>query len=105
QAEDGIRDPLVTGVQTCALPIWRGPCPREVLRGVPREGARVRRSERRKGGRIREPPRDGERVHLPVLLRSEGPDQGVRPLKGGRSEERRVGTERSGECRREDERE
>src|SRR5438105_11140418 len=24
QAEDGIRDPLVTGVQTCALPISRG---------------------------------------------------------------------------------
>src|SRR2546425_5268797 len=24
QAEDGIRDKLVTGVQTCALPIWRG---------------------------------------------------------------------------------
>src|SRR6266536_3810434 len=24
QAEDGIRDPLVTGVQTCALPIWLG---------------------------------------------------------------------------------
>src|SRR5207247_4337183 len=24
QAEDGIRDPLVTGVQTCALPIWAG---------------------------------------------------------------------------------
>src|SRR5215207_7707500 len=24
QAEDGIRDPLVTGVQTCALPICRG---------------------------------------------------------------------------------
>src|SRR5207247_7470475 len=23
QAEDGIRDPLVTGVQTCALPIYR----------------------------------------------------------------------------------
>ena len=22
QAEDGIRDDLVTGVQTCALPIW-----------------------------------------------------------------------------------
>src|SRR5207247_7498158 len=22
RAEDGIRDPLVTGVQTCALPIW-----------------------------------------------------------------------------------
>src|SRR5438105_5856709 len=25
QAEDGIRDPLVTGVQTCALPISSGP--------------------------------------------------------------------------------
>src|SRR5256885_3107321 len=24
QAEDGIRDYKVTGVQTCALPIWRG---------------------------------------------------------------------------------
>src|SRR5690348_17731565 len=24
QAEDGIRDGRVTGVQTCALPIWRG---------------------------------------------------------------------------------
>ena len=24
QAEDGIRDDLVTGVQTCALPIWTG---------------------------------------------------------------------------------
>src|SRR5215469_18479573 len=24
QAEDGIRDLYVTGVQTCALPIWRG---------------------------------------------------------------------------------
>ena len=23
QAEDGIRDRLVTGVQTCALPIWK----------------------------------------------------------------------------------
>src|SRR5207244_7708355 len=25
QAEDGIRDDLVTGVQTCALPIWMQP--------------------------------------------------------------------------------
>src|SRR5207253_5459592 len=28
QAEDGIRDGHVTGVQTCALPIWM-PCPRQ----------------------------------------------------------------------------
>src|SRR5438105_13906988 len=27
QAEDGIRDPLVTGVQTCALPIYGRPAP------------------------------------------------------------------------------
>src|SRR5439155_25340563 len=27
QAEDGIRDGHVTGVQTCALPIWRSPTP------------------------------------------------------------------------------
>src|SRR5690349_13938518 len=26
QAEDGIRDLYVTGVQTCALPIWPGTC-------------------------------------------------------------------------------
>src|SRR5207244_6731215 len=26
QAEDGIRDDLVTGVQTCALPIWAERC-------------------------------------------------------------------------------
>src|SRR5207247_3401813 len=35
QAEDGIRDPLVTGVQTCALPIYRGlrsPVPARRLR-------------------------------------------------------------------------
>src|SRR5688500_20187149 len=32
QAEDGIRDYKVTGVQTCALPIWLGaPDPRSVM--------------------------------------------------------------------------
>src|SRR5207244_5529954 len=31
QAEDGIRDDLVTGVQTCALPIW-GPRPSSAAR-------------------------------------------------------------------------
>src|SRR5207244_6411989 len=34
QAEDGIRDDLVTGVQTCALPISR-------RRSIPRSGAAV----------------------------------------------------------------
>src|SRR5438105_3350513 len=59
QAEDGIRDPLVTGVQTCALPIYSEsrcwpPCP-----GT-RSGSRCwRRSPRpsRSSGRIRPPSR------------------------------------------------
>src|SRR5216683_6728919 len=35
QAEDGIRDLIVTGVQTCALPIWR----RSTARGWPTSSA------------------------------------------------------------------
>src|SRR5258708_2157232 len=42
QAEDGIRDDLVTGVQTCALPIFlRGARKREVALHVPRARVRV----------------------------------------------------------------
>src|SRR5947208_6871431 len=47
QAEDGIRDDLVTGVQTCALPISGGHTERRsrpVRRGVP-HGARRARSQ------------------------------------------------------------
>src|SRR5207247_4646863 len=36
QAEDGIRDPLVTGVQTCAIPISRNPGVRELPGREPR---------------------------------------------------------------------
>src|SRR6266481_7322593 len=36
QAEDGIRDGTVTGVQTCALPIWVEPESELAIRGVPR---------------------------------------------------------------------
>src|SRR3712207_7715743 len=71
QAEDGIRDIGVTGVQTCALPIWRRtrrrpPQPREASRarggapvGQPEqattgkgsgEGRRRRGPRRRRGG-------------------------------------------------------
>src|SRR5256886_2198707 len=48
QAEDGIRDLTVTGVQTCALPIWR-----EGHEPDPRR-SRSRRRPRREGGRRRE---------------------------------------------------
>src|SRR5438876_10792614 len=36
QAEDGIRDGRVTGVQTCALPIWKRKSYPEYLRDVSR---------------------------------------------------------------------
>src|SRR5215204_7387612 len=39
QAEDGIRDHCVTGVQTCALPIWGGGRSRLLRRGVVVRGA------------------------------------------------------------------
>src|SRR5207247_6530866 len=42
QAEDGIRDPLVTGVQTCALPICRPPSPRREARRRAPTPCRVR---------------------------------------------------------------
>src|SRR5207237_5313916 len=53
QAEDGIRDSSVTGVQTCALPIsvrrrfwqsksrWRRLCQNRLRTGVPRRAARL----------------------------------------------------------------
>src|SRR6266496_5947477 len=51
QAEDGIRDLYVTGVQTCALPIWRAP---PEVRGQPVEPVqdRERGVEQRVGGVI-----------------------------------------------------
>src|SRR2546423_10042592 len=67
QAEDGIRDKLVTGVQTCALPIF--------ARGV-------HRARRLHGGSAEEvlPPRARTRGAPPLRLLP-------------RSEERRVGKE------------
>src|SRR5687767_16010013 len=74
QAEDGIRDKLVTGVQTCALPIW--PLFHS-LRGTRGAGNR-RRDERRvhRGSPARRLRGGGRERDLPQ-----------------RSEERRVGKE------------
>src|SRR6266481_9198073 len=42
QAEDGIRDGTVTGVQTCALPIWSpSPCASACRRPAPCSRARA----------------------------------------------------------------
>src|SRR6266536_3207697 len=52
QAEDGIRDPLVTGVQTCALPIWAARAWRWT-RTRRRRSARDARRRRRRAAPLR----------------------------------------------------
>src|SRR5687767_10087732 len=69
QAEDGIRDKLVTGVQTCALPISLED---EVARGAGREGEVLEADGFRKGG-VSEPRERGDvevEEPLPEGLRS-----------------------------------
>src|SRR5690349_23996952 len=67
QAEDGIRDLYVTGVQTCALPIYRKRHGQELLLGRARQAVR---------GAVPTPDRREVIVHIVF-----------------RSEERRVGKE------------
>src|SRR2546428_3817136 len=55
QAEDGIRDLIVTGVQTCALPISRGPAAR-----LPARVADTASAARAARSRSRLPRSDGE---------------------------------------------
>src|SRR5688572_31564094 len=77
QAEDGIRDLTVTGIQTCALPI----CPRaDDHRRRTADPARGRAGMARAGT-----PRAGVARRLPAGLRGGVP--------ADRSEERRVGKE------------
>src|SRR5438105_10662293 len=70
QAEDGIRDPLVTGVQTCALPICT------VSSAEPRNG-----------------PQEAVMVVVPKLSPALARPLGEMPATPVRSEERRVGKE------------
>src|SRR3989449_6304619 len=82
QAEDGIRDVAVTGVQTCALPIWRGRTPV----GTARDPLTVDPAWRHGVTGAR----PGYRCHHgPGLLLL----QKVPRASDGRSEERRVGKE------------
>src|SRR6266446_997540 len=61
QAEDGMRDYKVTGVQTCALPIWQALDEAAVepasglytMRGLERRAREVRSEERRVGKECR----------------------------------------------------
>src|SRR5205823_9524508 len=91
--EDGIRDKLVTGVQTCALPIWqrRSVAPRAGERGVALE-ERLRDHQRVGAAHQLASPRLGnDRIILPDLVTS--PVVGVvsETYTPHRSEERRVG--------------
>src|SRR5207247_5940241 len=85
QAEDGIRDPLVTGVQTCALPISEAPTPPDRI-PAPGRSLRSGRSNERHLRDSRGPPPAQRRRTAPARVRA-GP--GPPP----RSEERRVGKE------------
>src|SRR5438034_7349447 len=86
QAEDGIRDHCVTGVQTCALPISLGrlPCAAGVVSRRPLRGAATPRGRRRselRPGRAVPPPRSGARVfaRLPAHRARAGPGRARRP--------------------------
>src|SRR5439155_7938028 len=76
QAEDGIRDGHVTGVQTCALPIWLSILSGEAIclpvggsassppwrwRAAGPEHPRVARLNKRRHNRLRDPPISEER--------------------------------------------
>src|SRR5256885_3570346 len=82
QAEDGIRDYKVTGVQTCALPI----CPRLRIRGRAVGGGAP---DPRRGSGAREAVEDGGRLER----RRRGGPAAPRTDLNRRSEERRVGKE------------
>src|SRR5262249_56594167 len=69
QEEDGIRDWSVTGVQTCALPIFARPCNRNWTRRTDCTGGQTSAGWRRKRSAIRswrrsEERRRGKRVDL-----------------------------------------
>src|SRR5437867_7684446 len=84
QAEDGIRDRTVTGVQTCALPIWTRTCRR---RRRPHAAARARRMV----GGSSSLSLVGARSEGGVQPRSEPVEEGGIDRVRERSEERRVG--------------
>src|SRR5262249_59459229 len=96
EAEDGIRDWSVTGVQTCALPIlpFQRRRPQPLL--LPDGEVAVLEVGRGQGGRLVAAEGAVERPQLPGDD-PRGPAVGDDVVEGQRSEERRVGKE--GRCR------
>src|SRR5207247_2676526 len=95
QAEDGIRDPLVTGVQTCALPIFEHHP--ELVRDAEflvNEGGTIRLGEDRRVEYYGVGTTEKSPFWLQLVARGTA-GHGSRPTP--RSEERRVGKARSAE--------
>src|SRR5437588_8667046 len=92
QADDGIRGHCVTGVQTCALPIWSGTIPLSAWTAIKRPYKELMHLLLtlpvhvlicgRQGNDFAEDDASGELKNLGFKMRAEG-----------RSEERRVGKE------------
>src|SRR5206468_10024588 len=82
QAEDGIRDLIVTGVQTCALPIW-------IIPGCTCNG---RRTKRPRPSLPSAAMRDSQRTASSPKPKSSRPRRDLHHCHP-RSEERRVGKE------------
>src|SRR5206468_4778623 len=83
QAEDGIRDLIVTGVQTCALPISKDA---GRTHGLPRRATLCRRPCVRPASFVLPPRCNGP--HSAMRMKAEIPKASI-----SRSEERRVGKE------------
>src|SRR5207247_6939396 len=85
QAEDGIRDPLVTGVQTCALPIFGTAAPRPGKTHCPVRTSYIQPCH----GHASRAPDSFPALSGPPLWAQTSPSACTR----SRSEERRVGKE------------
>src|SRR6266568_6808129 len=87
QAEDGIRDGTVTGVQTCALPIWPARCLVSLRRGYREAGpGSVVLFPRQAVGRAQDRP-VGAGIH-PLGRQSVSPIRSA-PHRGGRARQLR----------------
>src|SRR3712207_7519707 len=87
QAEDGMRDIVVTGVQTCALPISRASVARRVV---------IRLESQRVSGKVSNIAASSRVIGM-ARKAPTAPKSQAQRVKERRSEERRVG--KDGRCR------